>query len=281
MKTTLVTVTELTQHLDDAAWRVFDCRSSLTDSAAGRRAYLESHIPGAVHADVGEELSAPHVPGATGRHPLPSRNEWIARALRWGLTPDVQVVLYDDAGGVFAARMWWMLRWIGHAAVAVLDGGWQDWLSRGTGVTHELPEPVPAASADYANRPPLSRLIEASAVDGAAYLLLDAREPKRFRGEWEPLDPVAGHIPGARCSPSGSNLDAAGFFKPRAALRRKFAAAIGDRSGADVVCYCGSGITAAHNVLAMVHADLEEPLLYAGSWSEWITDPDRAIAVGE
>jgi thiosulfate/3-mercaptopyruvate sulfurtransferase len=281
MKTTLVTVTELARHLDDAGWRVFDCRYSLSDAAAGRRAYVKSHVPGAVHADIGEHLSAPHLPGVTGRHPLPNKETWIDQVRSWGLTPDTQVVVYDDAGGAFAARMWWMLRWIGHAAVAVLDGGWQDWLARGPRVTDRIPEAAKRAGADYARRSPLTRLIETGDVDGSQQVLLDAREPKRFRGEWEPLDPVAGHIPGARCSTSSANLDAAGFFKPKAALRRKFEAAIGEPAGGDVVCYCGSGITAAHNVLAMRHAGFDEPLLYAGSWSEWITDPDRSVAIGE
>lgn len=278
MRTTLMAVAELAERLDDPATRVFDCRFSLSDPSAGRRAWQESHVPGAPHADIDRHLSARHVPGVTGRHPLPDRETWLAQVGRWGLAPQLQVVVYDDAGGVFAARMWWMLRWIGHEAVAVLDGGWRAWLAHDLPVTDVAPAPSPPTHDAYAGRRPLTRLIDADDIDGAAQLLLDAREGPRFRGETEPLDPVAGHIPGARCSPSSANLDAAGLFLSPAELRRKFAAAEG-RS--DVVCYCGSGITAAHNVLAMRHAGLDEPLLYAGSWSEWITNPARGVALGE
>jgi len=277
---TLITAAEVEKHLTDSGWRVFDCRFSLADAAAGRRAYLESHIPGAFHSDLDEHLSAPHVPGVTGRHPLPGKAEWIARVQSWGISPDVQVALYDDSGGAFAARMWWMLRWIGHDRVAVLDGGWRAWKESGLPVSTSLPEPPYPSRADYSRRPSLTRLIGAGDIDAGRQLLLDAREPARFRGEVEPLDTAAGHIPGAKCSPSGANLDAAGFFKPKAALLEKFLAATGEAAG-DVVCYCGSGVTAAHNILAMRHAGLAEPLLYAGSWSEWITDPAREIAIGE
>ena len=278
---TLVTADELEKHLTDSAWRIFDCRFSLVDVSAGRRAYLESHVPGAFHADLDQHLSAPHVPGVTGRHPLPEKDEWIARVQSWGIAPDVQVALYDDAGGAFAARMWWMLRWIGHERVAVLDGGWRAWKASARPVSASLPDPPPPSRADYSRRPSLTRLIGADDIDASAHVLLDAREPARFRGEVEPLDRAAGHIPGAKCSASGDNLDERGFFKPKGALLEKFQAAIGAAEGRPVVCYCGSGVTAAHNILAMTHAGFEEPRLYAGSWSEWITDPAREIAIGE
>src|SRR5690606_20001435 len=265
----------------DPAWRIFDCRFSLTDPSAGHNAWLASHIPGAMRADIDEHLSADHVAGLTGRHPLPSMEAWLAQLRSWGLSNDMQIVAYDDSGGLFAARLWWMLRWAGHEAVAVLDGGWQDWLVRGTGVTDAAPAPAPPVNEPFVARPPLTRLVEARDIDAASQVLIDARDAPRFRGEREPIDPVAGHIPGARSAPVGGNLDATGFFRPRAALRRRFEALLDGRAGGDAVCYCGSGITAAHNVLALRHAGFDEPLLYAGSWSEWITDPRRGVAVGE
>jgi len=278
---TLIDVATLRAHLDDPSWRIFDCRFSLADPKAGRSAYLAGHIPGALHADIDEHLSGPRVPGVTGRHPLPDRAAWIAQVEAWGISPDTQVVAYDDSGGAFAARLWWMLRWIGHAAVAVLDGGWRAWVDAGLPVTQALPPaPVPSRT-DYARRAPLTRVVTADEVDGRRQLLLDARDRARFRGEVEPIDPVAGHIPSARCAPSSENLDERGFFKPTDELRRRFEALVADAAGKDVVCYCGSGITAAHNILALRHAGFDEPALYAGSWSEWINDPSRGVATGD
>ncbi|HEX7082182.1 MAG TPA: sulfurtransferase [Gammaproteobacteria bacterium] len=276
---TLIGVDVLAQHLDDPSWRIVDCRFSLADPNAGRSAYLASHVPGAIHADVDRHLSGPRVPGKTGRHPLPEKTQWIEQVRRFGISPATQVAAYDDSGGAFAARLWWMLRWNGHDRVAVLDGGWRAWTSRGLPVTAEVPTPE-RAEGDWTGRPSLTRLVEAEHVDAARQLVLDARDRPRFRGETEPIDPVAGHIPGARCSPATANLDAQGYFKPPDELRRKFAAAgvAGDR---DVVCYCGSGITAAHNILALRVAGFDEALLYAGSWSEWITDPTRGVATGD
>ncbi|HEX6994159.1 MAG TPA: sulfurtransferase [Gammaproteobacteria bacterium] len=278
---TLIDVATLRAHLDDPSWRIFDCRFSLADPLAGRNAYLAGHIPGARHADIDEHLSGPRVPGVTGRHPLPERAAWIARVEAWGVSPDDQVVAYDDAGGAFAARLWWMMRWIGHAAVAVLDGGWRAWVDAGCPVTQAVPPaPVPSRT-DYAERAPLTRVVAADDVDGRTQILLDARDRARFRGDVEPIDPVAGHIPGARSAPASENLDARGFFKPKDELRRRFDTLLGDASGKDVVCYCGSGITAAHDILALRHAGFDEPVLYAGSWSEWINDPSRGVATGD
>ena len=278
---TLVDVATLRAHVDDPSWRVFDCRFSLADPRAGRKAYLEGHIPGALYADIDEHLSGPRVPGVTGRHPLPDRAAWIAQVEAWGVSPDVQVVVYDDSGGAFAARLWWMLRWIGHAAVAVLDGGWRAWVDAGFPVTAVPPPPPVPSRTDYAQRAPLTRLVTADQIDGRAQIVLDARDRARFRGEIEPIDPIAGHIPGARSAPSNENLDERGLFKPKEELRRRFQALFGDAAGKDVVCYCGSGITAAHNILALRHAGFDEPALYAGSWSEWINDPSRGIATGD
>ena len=278
---TLIDVATLRAHLDDASWHVFDCRVSRADPEAGGNADRAGPVPGARHADIDLELSGPRVPGVTGRHPLPDRAAWIARVEAWGVSPHVQVVAYDDSGGAVAARLWWMLRWIGHAAVAVLDGGWRAWVDAGFPVTQALPpDPLPTQT-DYAQRAPLTRLVTADDVDGHEQILLDARDRARFRGEVEPIDPIAGHIPGARSAPSSENLDERGFFKPKEELRRRFETLFGDAAGRDIVCYCGSGITAAHNILALRHAGFDEPALYAGSWSEWINDPSRGIATGD
>lgn len=275
---TIVSVERLAALLGTPELMIFDCRFALMDPAAGRRAYDSAHLPGAFFADMNRDLSTPHIPGQTGRHPLPAKADWIRRVQQWGIHPEVQVVLYDDNGGASAARMWWMLRWIGHDRVAVLDGGWQAWTGKNLPVTDKLPEPRAAASFDYASARSQASLLTAADVDGSSQLLLDARDPARFRGEVEPIDPVAGHIPGARCSPFSANLDANGQFKSPAQLREKFAGA--GKFDEPVVCYCGSGVTACHNILAMAIAGLPMPALYAGSWSEWITDPARPVAKG-
>ncbi len=258
---------------------VFDCRYSLMDPAAGRRAYEQAHIPGAHFSDMNRDLSTPHIKGKTGRHPLPRKADWIAKVQSWGINPELQVVLYDDNGGASAARMWWMLQWVGHKKVAVLNGGWQAWTSTSQAVTDVVPVPHAPSTFDYAALKSPASLITASQVNGRNQMLLDARDPPRFRGEVEPIDPVAGHIPGAVCSPFSANLNAGGAFRSVEELREKFAGA--DRFDQPVVCYCGSGITACHNILAMTIAGMPMPALYAGSWSEWITDPARQIATGE
>lgn len=279
MMNTLVSVEELGNLLKNRQVILFDCRYSLQVPDAGRRAYEDSHIPGAHFVDMNTVLSRPPIPGKTGRHPLPARAEWSRQVQQWGITPDIQVVAYDDAGGAAAARLWWMLKWLGHDNVAVLDGGWQAWLGEGLAVIADVPEaPVPT-SFSYLDSPALATLVTAEQLDSAGQVLLDAREPPRFRGEVEPIDPIAGHIPGAFCSPFSGNLEEDGTFKPAEELRKKFSTATA--AGKPVVCYCGSGVTACHNILAMQVAGLPIPALYAGSWSEWITDPARPVAKGE
>ncbi len=275
----LVNVQELGNLLKSGQVMLFDCRYSLQDANAGRRAYEDAHISGAHFADMNQDLSRPHVRGKTGRHPLPSRADWNSAVQTWGITPGVQVVLYDDAGGTGASRMWWMLKWLGHEKVAVLDGGWQAWLSEGLPVIADIPEAPAATRVSYLDMPALAMLLTADQLDANKHMLLDARELPRFRGEVEPIDPVAGHIPGALCSPFSANLQKDGTFKTAEELRQKFSAA--NNSDKLVVCYCGSGVTACHNILAMQVAGLPMPALYAGSWSEWITDPSRPIAKGE
>jgi|TARA_Y100000310_G_scaffold336467_3_gene421075 thiosulfate/3-mercaptopyruvate sulfurtransferase len=282
---TLVSVNDLLTNLQSSDWALFDCRFSLVNSAAGLKSYQLDHIPDAHYADLNDDLSDPVVAGETGRHPLPDMDSWIEKIRSWGISPATQVVAYDATGGPFAARLWWLFRWIGHQRVAVLDGGWRAWMNRKYPVTPDLPDPV--TESNYQAGPSLTRTMDAdhllAGIKDNSVRLLDAREGARFRGEEEPLDAVAGHIPGAACVPFAENLDDNGFFRPVEQLRERFDPylARADReNGQSVVCYCGSGVTAAHNILAIVHAGFEEPILYPGSWSEWILDPERPIETG-
>lgn len=245
-------------------WIVLDCRTRLDDATWGHKAWAQGHIPGAVYVSLAHDLAAP--PGRGGRHPLPPRSQWLACARAAGINDHQQVVVYDDAGGAFAARAWWLLRWLGHAPVAVLDGGLPAWT--GT-LTTDAPTPTPG---DLADATPLVRSIDLSPADLPAHTLLDARAQARFEGKVEPIDPVAGHIPGALCKPFEGNLHD-GYFLPPKQLRARFA----DVAGGQTVHYCGSGVTACHNILACHIAGLPEGALYPGSWSGWITDPAHPV----
>ena len=253
--------------------RIFDCRSALTDPEYGRTQYADQHLPGAIYADLNEDLSGPVNPGKTGRHPLPEKNAFVQQLRAWGVTNDDTIVAYDDDNGAFAARLWWMMRWLGHDAVYVLDGGFHAWQRAGRPLTSTA---TPTKIGDFKVRPALTREVLADDLTGFSGLLLDARDAARFRGETEPVDPIAGHIPGAINAPFTDNLED-GRFKSPARLEELFAA-LGLKQATDVACYCGSGVTATHNILALKHAGFPEPALYPGSWSEWITDPDRPIA---
>ena len=252
---------------------VFDCRFDLADSDAGRKRFEAGHIPEAIYVHLDDDLSGPVEPGRTGRHPLPERAAFVEFLRRHGVTPERQVIAYDDAGGIFAARLWWMARWAGHPAAAVLDGGYATWLD-GSETRHEVREPSITAPRAVS----MQDVCEHSA-DGSWHLV-DARAEDRFHGRNETIDPKAGHIPGAINAPFEANLGADGHFLPAATLHYRFASLFGAAGVATkpVACYCGSGVSAAHNVLAMVHAGLPEPALYAGSWSEWITDPGNPTA---
>ena len=282
MYTTLISTDELAIHLDDPDWVVVDCRFVLTDPSVGPRLYAEGHIPGAVYANLDRELAAPHIPGKTGRHPLPPMEETVATFSRWGIDDDVQVVVYDDQGGMFAGRLWWMLRLLGHSAVALLDGDMRAWQREGRPLTTEpgTREPrefVPALRSEL-----IVTADEIMAKLGdPSVALLDARGRDRFRGENETIDPKAGHIPGAQPAPYTENVTGRGYWQRPSALAARFSALIGDRPAKDVILYCGSGVSAAHNALAMLYAGLGEARLYVGSWSEWIIDPDRPIATGD
>ena len=271
---TLITPLELASNLEQPQLRILDCRASLQNLAAGRELYDRAHVPGARFADLLQDLSGPIVAGVTGRHPLPAVETFVRKLRGWGIGNASQVVAYDDAGGAFAARLWWMLRWLGHDAVAVLDGGFPAWEAEGRAVTAERPL---VEVGDFTARPRAELLADATEVAeplSTPRKLFDARAPERYRGDVEPIDPVAGHIPGALNLPFAENLKD-GRFRSPAELRQRFAGALGETQPEDAIVYCGSGVTACHDVLAFAHAGLPLPKLYAGSWSEWITDPAR------
>ncbi len=261
---------------------LLDCGFDLADPAAGERAYAAGHLPGAVYAHLDRDLSGPKAgPGESsrGRHPLPDRDRFAATAGAWGVAPGVQVVVVDAQGGPYAARAWWLLQWLGHAEGAVLDGGPAAWLAAGGSLTQAIPTVSPAPP--YPSTPaPAMPTLDVHALQDALerMLVIDARAPERFRGDVEPLDPVAGHIPGAVNRFFKLNLQADGRFKPAAELHAEFTALL--QPGRPVVQQCGSGVTACHNLLAMAHAGLGASLLYPGSWSEWCGDPARPMARG-
>lgn len=276
--TTLISTAELSRHLADANWAVVDCRFALADVEQGRRNYRDAHIAGAVYAHLDDDLSGPVIPGRTGRHPLPDVEGFAQTLSNWGIDNQVQVVAYDDAGGAMAARLWWLLRWLGHEAVAVLDGGWPAWRSEG-GPERSGIETRPART--FSPRLQAHLLVEVDEVEqhrtDPAFHLIDSRSADRYRGQNETIDPVAGHIPGAVSGPFAHNLDKEGRFLSPAALKARFQDLLGDAPPESAVFYCGSGVTAAHNLLAMAYAGLGDGRLYAGSWSEWIADPKRPV----
>jgi thiosulfate/3-mercaptopyruvate sulfurtransferase len=280
MHTTLVTPATLAQHLDDPAWAILDIRHDLAQPDRwGEDQYRAGHVPGAVFLHLDRDLSAPKT-GRNGRHPLPSPDAAAATFARAGIGPATQVVVYDQNNGMYASRAWWMLRWLGHPAVALLDGGYDRWVRDGLPVTTATREPRPARFVPGALLPVADVHEVSSSLGNRSLAIVDARSPERFRGETEPLDPVAGHIPGARNRPYAANLTADGTFKDAATLRREFASLLGDTPPERVVHQCGSGVTACHNLLAMIVAGYPETRLYPGSWSEWCADPSRPVATG-
>jgi thiosulfate/3-mercaptopyruvate sulfurtransferase len=276
----LIAAETLAELLDEPGLRIFDCRFDLADPAAGEGEYRQAHLPGARHLRLDRDLSGPVTP-ATGRHPLPAPAEFEARLRDWGTGAGSIVVAYDAANGMYAARLWWMLRWLGHDRALVLDGGYARWRALGLPVTLEEPGHPPGDFVAHL-RPDL-------AVDAAAVLavaadpgsrVLDARAPERFRGELEPIDAVAGHVPGAVNHPLTESLAADGRLRSPAELRGAFEASLGVVPPTNVVAMCGSGVTACHLLLAMEQAGLAGARLYAGSWSEWIRDPRRPVEKG-
>ena len=277
---TLVDTATLAAHLEDPTWRVVDCRSDLGDPSAGLQSFARGHIPGAVYSHLDQDLSAPRTPWS-GRHPLPEPATLAASFGRLGIGPGIQVVACDESGGAYAARLWWLLRWLGHRAVAVLDGGLPAWRNE-----HR---PLVATASVVAPReftPQPDHEAHVSADDVASLLgrgaaiLLDARARERFEGRIEPLDPKAGHVPGARSHPFSANLGADGRFLPPQALRAQFSALLGSAPASAIVSMCGSGVTACHTLLALEISGLGGARLYPGSWSEWCRDPGRPVATG-
>jgi thiosulfate/3-mercaptopyruvate sulfurtransferase len=275
--TTLVDVATLAAHVDAADWRVVDVRHQLSDTGYGERAYAEGHIPGAVFLHCDHDLSGP-LSGSNGRHPWPERERLAARLGEVGIGPQTQVVVYDDAQGMIAGRLWVLLRWLGHDRVAVLDGGLQAWLAAGGAMT-VLPPSVHAVAfeANEGDGPVTTNdVLERLGTPGMR--LVDARSPDRFRGENETIDPVGGHIPGAVNRFFRDNLQTDGRCKPAAELRAEWLAVLAGVQPEQVVHQCGSGVSACHNMLAMEIAGLPGSRLYAGSWSEWCADPGRPVA---
>lgn len=275
MSSPLVSVTWLAEHLGDADVIVVDCRWSLAES--GRDAYAEGHIPGAFFADLDVDLSAPRGMGP-GRHPLPAAEAFGAFLGRLGVTPSSTVVGYDAMGGAIAARLWWLLRYFGHGGGRVLDGGWPAWLEAGHPTTTAVPLAHDGAAPPLEARPDM--VVDADGVAGRApaTLLLDARATPRYEGREEPVDPRAGHVPGARSAPFTGNLDG-GHMRPVDDLRAHYAA-LGLGPATPVVAYCGSGVTACHDLLALALLGRDDARLYPGSWSDWSADPTRPVATG-
>ncbi len=277
---TLISAADLSKHIFEPGWVILDCRHDLANPEAGARAYAEGHLPNAQFAHLDEDLAGEKVGNDgvfRGRHPLPDRAAFIANLQRWGINNDTQVVAYDAQGGMFAARLWWMLRWVGHEKVAVLDGGLPAWLASGMWLSTEA---SPRVLGTLTDRPSLVATVTAddllANLSHEKLTVVDARAPDRFRGENETIDPVGGHIPGAKNRFFKENLQADGNFKSAAQLRQEFSTVLADP--AQAVMQCGSGVTACHNLLALEIAGLQGAALYPGSWSEWCADPARPVA---
>jgi thiosulfate/3-mercaptopyruvate sulfurtransferase len=276
---TLIDAAALQAMLGRSDILIVDCRFDIADAQRGARDYAEAHIPGAVHADLDRDLSDLTRRGL-GRHPLPDATRFTHALARWGVAPQINVVAYDNANGALAAaRLWWMLRLIGHDNAAVLDGGFAAWKNASFALT---PEQSQRAGTDVDAAYDGAQIVYTEELQrlGATALLIDARAAPRYRGEVEPIDPVAGHVPGAANRPFSENLIADGRFKPAAVLREEFSALLGTHRPGDVVHMCGSGVTACHNLLAMEHAGLAGSRVYAPSWSGWIADASRPVARG-
>lgn len=277
---TIVDTAALSEHLSDPGWVVFDCRFALLEPDQGREQYAQSHIPGARYADLDLDLSRPKQVDS-GRHPLPDVDVFVQWLRDNGVNQDSQVVVYDASGGMFAVRLWWMLRWFGHQQVAVLDGGWSTWVAQGRPTIDAVPHPGPG---NFAGRPDQSMWVSTQDVENvvddpqARSRIVDARAEPRYQGLSEPIDPIAGRIPGALNYPCTRNLDEDGLFLSAAALKKNFEPLIEDRDPSEIINMCGSGVTACRNILAMEIAGWPGTRLYVGSWSEWITDPERPVA---
>ncbi|HEY9199254.1 MAG TPA: sulfurtransferase [Gammaproteobacteria bacterium] len=274
-----IPASELAEHLDDPDWRIIDCRFDLTQPEAGAAAYREGHIPGALYAHLDRDLSGPVTP-LSGRHPLPDPQALRARFSHWGIDADTQVICYDAHANAYAARLWWLLRWLGHERVAVLDGGLKAWESHHLPLDTAIPRIAPRS---FQGDPHPDMLVTAQELavllDNDTHCLIDVRTPERFAGEKEPIDPVAGHIPGARNLPYQSNLDAGDCYLPPEALKKMYRRVLDDVAAENCIVMCGSGVTACQSLIALELAGMQGAKLYAGSWSEWIRDADRPVAI--
>ncbi|MCH2083690.1 MAG: sulfurtransferase [Saprospiraceae bacterium] len=271
MHKTIISTQQLSTMLGQPTLCIVDGRFALADTNAGRMAYEAAHIPGAVYAHLDDDLSGTITAGVTGRHPLPSVEKLQQLFSAWGIDEKVQVVVYDDKGGGIAARLWWMLRWVGHQNVAVLDGGWPKWKADQLPITDEVEQRIAKTfvvnvrSASHVDR----NFVESNRLS-PNHIIVDSRTAPRYRGEEEPIDPIAGHIEGAINAPFPENLTADGVFKSKEELRERFEALLKGKAPSQATFYCGSGVTACHNLLAMEYAGLEGAKLYPGSWSEWL-----------
>jgi thiosulfate/3-mercaptopyruvate sulfurtransferase len=280
MYTTLIQTAELAASMADARWAILDCRFELAAPDWGARAYASAHIPQALYAHLDRDLAGAITP-ASGRHPLPHLADWVASLSRWGIDENVQVVAYDQGSGAYAARLWWLMRWVGHTRVAVLDGGYAAWLAAALPVSAAVERRAPTAfRVQRSNQGTLEAKEVERALKRNEIVLVDARSAERFAGNNESIDRVAGHIPGATNLPFAGNLDATGHFLPAPELAQRWRAPLGARAASELVCMCGSGVTACHNLLALEIAGLSGARLYPGSWSEWIRDPARPVARG-
>jgi thiosulfate/3-mercaptopyruvate sulfurtransferase len=281
--TTLISTQTLAANIHNPNWAIFDCRFSLNDPDAGRRAYYQAHLPRAHYLHLDEDLSGAIIPGKTGRHPLPDPKLFVQNFTRWGIDNTTQVIAYDDNNGSIAARLWWLLTWLGHEAVTVLNGGWDKWLREG--LPTQTGEPTISLNTyDFRYQVRHELVVNTAEIEKLPQtsntLLVDSRTPERFRGDVEPIDPVAGHIPGAVNFPYTENFDSSSCFLSPEILQERFLD-LGISHTNQAIFYCGSGVTASHNLLALKHAGLGEARLYAGSWSEWITNPQHPISVGD
>ena len=277
MHTTLISTDVLAEHLENASWLIADCRYSLNDETWGRAQYQTSHLPGAVFVDVAHDLAGERT-GTNGRHPLPAVEDMASTFGRLGIAEDVQVIAYDQEAGAFASRLWWMLRYLGHDAVAVLDGGFAKWIREGRPVRGGVETRRPAGFTPRLRSEMRVTVDETVAHLGdPSALLIDARSPERYAGTPDPLDTIYGHIPGARNRYYRHNVTDAGTMRSGRELRTDFEKILAGNPASQVVMYCGSGITACHNLLAMEHAGLHGARLFAGSWSEWESDPKRPV----
>ncbi|MFA7941177.1 sulfurtransferase [Pseudomonas brenneri] len=279
----LISPPQLAERQKHAGLVILDCRFALEDPDYGRCSYAEGHIEGAQYADLERHLSGPVTRGVTGRHPLPAPQALIRQLQAWGINADSEIVLYDDGPGAYAARAWWLLAWLGKRdGVSILDGGLKAWHNAGFPLSLDAPKIEPGT---FVGSPDNHLLLDAEHLQKRlgqpGLTLIDARALPRFRGEVEPIDPIAGHIPGAQCAAFNENLGSDGRFLPVEQLKQRFAQKLQDRSPDELVAYCGSGVTACHNLFALSLAGYPLGKLYAGSWSEWINDPQRQIATGD